>query len=244
LKRIWDIDAVLLDVKDIHCFYGDFEAANGISIAIEEGLIAGILGANGSGKSTLMKAISGLIKPARGEIWFAGRRIDGMRADKVVALGIAHVPEHRRLFSNMSVIENLLTGASCRNDKRGIAADLESMYVRYPILGRRRAQKASSLSGGEQAQLAIARALMSRPKLLLLDEPLQGLAPLVIGAVEEMILELHRDGMTILMVEHNVHMTLGMCDRIFIIDSGKVVTQQNPRELSENEYVREAYLGE
>jgi branched-chain amino acid transport system ATP-binding protein len=233
---------VLLDIVDIHCYYGSFEASRGISIGVDEGSIVGILGANGSGKSTVMKAVSGLIKPARGEIWFAGRRIDGMPAHKIVARGIAHVPETRRLFANMSVWDNLRTGASSRSDRGEIAADLDRVCRRYPILGERKKQKAWSLSGGEQAILAIARALMARPKMLLLDEPLQGLAPIMIGLMEEVITQLNREGMTILMVEHNVHMALGMCQKIVMLDAGQLINMEADG-ISEDEYVRKTYLG-
>jgi len=234
---------VLLDIKKIHCHYGALEALKGVSMEIAEGSIVGLLGANGSGKSTIMKAVSGMMKPTQGEIWFHGRKIDGMPAHKVVRTGIAHVPEGRRLFPFMTVFENLRMGAYCRKDKEGIAEDLEKLCERYPILAKRKNRVASTLSGGEQAQLAIARGLMSRPKMLLLDEPLQGLAPLVIGDIEEMILELNRDGMTVLMVEHNVHMALGMSHKIYILGVGEVVTEGHPKELSESEYVQKVYLG-
>jgi branched-chain amino acid transport system ATP-binding protein len=233
---------VLLDIKKIHCHYGALEALKGVSMEIAEGSVVGLLGANGSGKSTIMKAVSGMMKPTQGEIWFDGRRIDGMPAHKVIRTGIVHVPEGRRLFPFMTVFENLRMGAYCRKDKEGIAEDLEKLCQRYPILAKRKNRVASTLSGGEQAQLAIARGLMSRPKMLLLDEPLQGLAPLVIGDIEEMILELNRDGMTVLMVEHNVHMALGMSHKIYILGIGEVVMEGHPKELSESEYVQKVYL--
>lgn len=233
---------MLLDIKKIHCHYGALEVVKSVSIGIAENSIVGLLGANGSGKSTILKTISGLMKPTQGEIWFDGRRIDGMPAHKVVKTGIAHVPEGRRLFPYMTVFDNLLTGAHCRKDKEGIAEDLEKLCERYPILAKRKNQKALSLSGGEQAQLAIARGLMSRPKMLLLDEPLQGLAPLVIGDIEEMILELNREGMAVLMVEHNVHMALGMSHKIYILGIGEVIMEGHPKELSESEYVQKVYL--
>lgn len=233
---------MLLDIKKIHCHYGALEALKGVSMEIAEGSVVGLLGANGSGKSTIMKAVSGMMKPTQGEIWFDGRRIDGMPAHKVIRTGIVHVPEGRRLFPFMTVFENLRMGAYCRKDKEGIAEDLEKLCQRYPILAKRKNRVASTLSGGEQAQLAIARGLMSRPKMLLLDEPLQGLAPLVIGDIEEMILELNRDGMTVLMVEHNVHMALGMSHKIYILGIGEVVMEGHPKELSESEYVQKVYL--
>jgi len=235
---------VLLDIKKIHCHYGALEALKGVSIQIAKGSIVALLGANGSGKSTTLKAISGLMKPTRGEIWFEGQRIDGIATHKVVRIGISHVPEGRRLFPLMTVFENLQMGAFLRGDKEGIAEDLEKLYKRYPILAERRNQQASTLSGGQQAQLAIARGLMSRPKMLLLDEPLQGLAPLVIGDIEEMILELNREGMTVLMVEHNVHMALGMSHKVYILGIGEIMMEGHPGELSESEYVKKVYLAE
>lgn len=235
---------MLLDIKKIHCHYGAVEAVKGISMGIAEGSIVGLLGPNGSGKSTILKTVSGLMKPTQGEIWFDGRRIDGMLAHNVVRTGITHVPEGRRLFPDMTVFDNLLMGAYCRKDKEGVSEDLEKLCGRYPILAKRRNQRASAISGGEQAQLAIARGLMSRPKMLLLDEPLQGLAPLVIGDVEEMILELNRNGLTIMMVEHNVHMALGICHKIYILGIGEVIMEGDSKELSESEYVRKVYLVE
>jgi len=235
---------VLLDIKKIHCHYGALEALKGVSIKIDEGSIVALLGANGSGKSTTLKAISGLMKPTRGEIWFEGQRIDGIAAHKVVRHGINHVPEGRGIFPLMTVFENLQMGAYCREDKEEIAEDLEKLCKRYPILAERKNQQASTLSGGEQAQLAIARGLMSRPKMLLLDEPLQGLAPLVVGDIEEMILELNREGMTVLMVEHNIHMALGMSHKVYILGIGEVIMEGNPKALSESEYVQKVYLAE
>ncbi len=167
-----------------------------------------------------------------------------MPAHKVVRHGISHVPEGRGLFPSMTVFENLFMGAYCREDQEGIAEDLEKLCQRYPILGKRRNQAASTLSGGEQAQLAIARGLMSKPKMLLLDEPLQGLAPLVIGDIEEMILELNREGMTIIMVEHNIHMALGMSHKVYILGIGEVIMEGDPKALSETEYVQKVYLAE
>jgi branched-chain amino acid transport system ATP-binding protein len=211
-------------------------------MGIDEGSIVVLLGANGSGKSTILKAVSGIMSPTEGEILFEGQRIDGMPAHKVIKRGIAHIPEGRRLFPFMTVSENLIMGAYLRKDKEGISEDLEKLYVKYPVLAERRKQKASTLSGGEQALLAIARGLMSRPKMLLLDEPLQGLAPLVIGDIEEMILELNKGGMTVLMVEHNIHIALGMSHKVYILQIGEVAMEGEPNQLSESEYVKKVYL--
>ncbi len=235
---------MLLDIKKIHCHYGTLEAVKGVSMGIAAGSIVALLGANGSGKSTILKAVSGLMKPTQGEIWFKDKRIDGAAPHEIVSRSISLVPEGRGIFGDMSVFHNLRMGAYLRKDKKEIAEDLEKFYERYPILGKRKNQKASSLSGGEQTQLAIVRGLMSRPKMLLLDEPLQGLAPLVVGEIEEMILELNRDGMTILMVEHNIHMALGMSHKVYILGIGEVIMEGRPKELSESEYVQKVYLAE
>jgi branched-chain amino acid transport system ATP-binding protein len=234
---------MLLDIKKIHCCYGALEAVRGVSMEIAEGSIVGLLGANGSGKSTIMRAVSGLMKPTQGEIWFNGLRIDGMPAHKVVNAGINHVPEGRQLFPFMTVFDNLRLGAYSRTDKDGITEDQEKLCEHYPILGKKKNRQACTLSGGEQAQLAIARALMAKPKMLLLDEPLQGLSPIIIGEVEEMVLELNRNGMTIMMVEHNVHMALSMSHKIYILDSGQIMMEGDPEELSQTEYVQKVYLG-
>jgi branched-chain amino acid transport system ATP-binding protein len=234
---------MLLDIKDIHCHYGALEAVKGVTMGIAEGTIVGLLGANGSGKSTIMKTVSGLKKPTQGEIYFNGRRIDGMPTHEVVRVGVSHVPEGRQLFPYMTVWENLQLGASSRKDKAGIAQDLEKLYKRYPALGARKNNRALNLSGGEQAQLAIARALMARPKMLLLDEPLQGLSPKVIGDVEQLVLELNKEGMTVMMVEHNVHMTLNMSHKIYILNIGQILMEGKPDELSQTEYVQKVYLG-
>lgn len=234
---------MLLDIKEIHCHYGALEAVKGVSMGIAEGSIVGLLGANGSGKSTIMRTVSGLMKPTQGEIWFNGRRIDGMPAHKVVSAGITHVPEGRQLFPFMTVFNNLRLGAYSRKDKEGIREDQERLCERYPILGKKKNRQASTLSGGEQAQLAIARALMARPKMLLLDEPLQGLSPMIIGDVEEMVLELNRNGMTVMMVEHNVHMTLSMSHKVYILGNGQIMMEGQPEALSQTEYVQKVYLG-
>ena len=209
---------------------------------IPEGSIVGLLGANGSGKSTILKTISGLKRPTSGQIWFDGRRIDGLAAHTIIKLGIAHVSEGRKIFPFMSVGENLELGAYLRRDKRAIRQDVEEMAEHFPILKERWGQRAGNLSGGEQEMLAIARALMARPKLLLLDEPLQGLAPSVQEEIERIINGLNSNGLSILMVEHNVHMTLGMSHLIFILEIGQVTLAGSPKELSENEYVQKVYL--
>ena len=233
---------MLLEVTDLHCHYGLFEAVKGVSLQVEEGSVVGVLGNNGSGKSTTLRTISGLMKPSKGDIFFEGKLINNVRGDKRVSMGIAQVPEGKGLFPYLTVYENLRLGAISRRDKDGVAEDLETIFNRYPILKQRRKQQACTLSGGEQTQLSIARGVMARPKLLMLDEPLQGLAPLVIGEVEEMIMELNKGGMTILMVEHNVNMARGMCSKLYVYELGRIIAQGNPAELSESEYVKMIYL--
>jgi len=231
-----------LELKEVRIHYGPLEAVRGVSMQIDEGSIVGLLGANGSGKSTILKTISGLMKPTSGEIWFDGKRIDGRPVDSIVKHGIIHIPEGRQLFPNMSVRENLKLGAYLRKDKREIKQDMEELAEHFPILKERWNVKAQTLSGGEQEMLAIARGLMTKPKLVLVDEPLQGLAPLIQKEIERIISDLNRNGLTILMVEHNVHMTLGMSDKIYILEIGQVISEGSPKELSEDEYVQKIYL--
>ena len=235
---------MLLELKQIHCHYGAMEAVKGVSMEVSEGSIVSLLGANGSGKSTTMKTISGLMKPTQGEIWFDKQKVDGLPANKVVSTGMVHVPEGRGLFTEMTVSENIRLGAYLRKDKDGIAKDIAKFCDRYPILGKRRNERVMNLSGGEQSQLAIVRGLMAKPKMLLLDEPLQGLAPLIIGEIEEMILELNENGMTVLLIEHNVHMALGMSHKIYILENGKIISKGDPKQVSETEYVQKVYLAE
>lgn len=234
---------MLLDIKDIHCRYGSLEAVRGVSLEVTENTIVALLGANGSGKSTIMKTVAGLKKPTQGEIWFGGQRIDGMPPYKVVRTGITLVPEGRQLFPYMTVFDNLRLGASSRRDKEGIEEDLEKLCGHYPILAKKKNERALTLSGGQQAQLAIARGLMARPKMLLLDEPLQGLSPIVIGEVEEMILELNKGGLTVMMVEHNIHMALNMSHKVYVLSNGQISMEGDPEELSQTEYVQRVYLG-
>jgi branched-chain amino acid transport system ATP-binding protein len=233
---------MLLEVKNLHCHYGLFEAVCGVSFEVEAGSIVGILGNNGAGKSTTLRTISGLMKATEGDIWFDGQLLNNVRGDRRVAMGIAQVPEGKGLFPYLTVFENLRLGASARRDRDGVERDLEDVFNRYPILKQRRKQLASTLSGGEQTQLAIARGVMARPKLLMLDEPMQGLAPLIIGEVEQMILELRSSGMTIVMVEHNVNMACGMCDKLVVFELGQIIAEGKPDELSESECVKMIYL--
>ena len=233
---------MLLELQDIHAHYGQLEAVKGVSMQIPQGSIVSLLGANGSGKSTIMKSISGLKRITTGEVWFDGQRLDGMPTEERVKLGLAQVLEGKGLFPDMTVLENLKMGAYTRNDKQEIKQDMEEMLERFPILAEKAKKEAKTLSGGQQETLAIARSLMTKPKLLMLDEPLQGLSPIVIGEVEKLIHELNEKGMTILMVEHNVHMALGMADKVHILEFGKIIMEGSPEELSEAEYVQKVYL--
>jgi branched-chain amino acid transport system ATP-binding protein len=234
---------MLLDLKSIHVHYGKLEAVKGVSMLIPENNIVSLLGANGSGKSTILKAISGINKLTSGAIWFDGQRIDEMPTDRIVKLGIGQVPEGRRVFPYMSVVENLKMGAITRKDKAGIISDIEEIYKHFPVLERSANKRARDLSGGEQQMLAIARALMARPRMLLMDEPLQGLAPMVMGEIQDIIVDLNQKiGITVLMVEHNVHMALGMAHKVYILETGQVIHEGAPNELSETEYVQKVYL--
>lgn len=240
-RHTLDKDATFLSIRDLCVHYGSLEAVRGISMEVERGVIVSLLGANGSGKSTILKTISGIKRSTSGEVWFEGRRIDGLSPPKIVKLGIAQVPEGRRLFPYMTVLENLKMGAYSRKDKE-IKQTMEEMFEHFPVLKVRRNYEARTLSGGEQEMVAIARCLMARPRFLLMDEPLQGLAPLVIDEIERIIYGLNANGITILLVEHNVHMALGLADKVYILDSGKVAHEGSPEEMSHTEYVQKVYL--
>ena len=221
-----DEDVAFLSIKDLFVHYGSLEAVRGMSMEVERGTIVSLLGANGSGKSTILKTVSGIKRPTSGEVWFEGKRIDGLSPSKIVKLGIAQVPEGRRLFPYMTVLENLKMGAYSRKDKE-VKQTLEEMFEHFPVLKIRRHYAARTLSGGEQEMVAIARCLMARPRFLLMDEPLQGLAPLVIDEIEDIIYGLNADGITLLLVEHNVHMALGVANKVYILDSGKELWPEN-----------------
>lgn len=234
---------MLLELRDIHVSYGQIEAVKGVSIQIPEKSIVSSLGANGSGKSTVLKAISGIKRLTRGEICFKGQRIDHFEPKDILKLGIAHVPEGRKLFSYMTVVENLNMGAYTRKDRKKVKRDIGEIFDRFKVLKEKKNDLAGTLSGGQQEILAIARALMAKPRLLLLDEPLQGMSPVAAMETEKIVNDLNQSGVTILMVEHNVHMALGMADRIYILENGMISFEGDPNELSENEYTQEVYLG-
>jgi len=233
----------MLKVDGIDVFYGNIHALKGVSLEVNNGEIVTLIGANGAGKTTLLKTISGLLKPKKGDIVYEGASIAGKAAQTIVKQGISHVPEGRRVFANMTVEENLELGAFLRKDKQGIQEDFAKMFRLFPRLEERRKQLAGTLSGGEQQMLAIARALMARPKLLLLDEPSMGLAPLLVKTIFRIIQEINELGTTILLVEQNAHMALSIADRAYVLESGRVVLSGTAGELQASEQVKQAYLG-
>jgi branched-chain amino acid transport system ATP-binding protein len=233
----------MLKIKDIDVFYGNIHALKGVSLEINEGEIVTLIGANGAGKSTLLKTISGLLKPKKGEVSFEGGSIAGKVAQAIVKKGISHVPEGRRIFAGMTVEENLELGAYLRKDKQGIREDFEKVYQLFPRLLERKKQQAGTLSGGEQQMLAMGRALMARPRLLLLDEPSMGLAPLLVKTIFDIIREINKTGTTILLVEQNANMALSIAHRAYVIETGKIVASGTAEELNQSDQIRNAYLG-
>jgi branched-chain amino acid transport system ATP-binding protein len=233
----------MLKIEDINVFYGNIHALKGVSLAINEGEIVTLIGANGAGKSTLLKTISGLLKPKNGSILFEGQSISGKVAQSIVKQGLSHVPEGRRVFANMSVEENLELGAYLRKDKQGIKEDFEKVYNLFPRLLERRKQLSGTLSGGEQQMLAMGRALMARPKLLLLDEPSMGLAPLLVKTIFRIIEEINKSGTTILLVEQNANMALSIADRAYVIETGRTTLEGPAKVLAKDPKIKAAYLG-
>jgi branched-chain amino acid transport system ATP-binding protein len=228
-------------VRDVVTAYGKIEALKGVTLGVPQGSITCLLGPNGAGKTTLMMTIAGLLRPRRGSIEFSGAPIGGMAPHRIVSSGIALVPENRLVFASMSVLDNLHAGAYRRRE--GIAEDIERMFARFPRLKERAAQHAGTLSGGEQQMLAVARALMSRPRLLLMDEPSLGLAPLVVEEIFRIIAELHREGTSIFLVEQNAHMALKVAQHFYLMEQGRVTFSGDPGSLAEDELIRRAYLG-
>jgi len=233
----------MLELKDVHAYYGNIHALKGISIEVNEGEIVTLIGANGAGKTTTLKTISGLLKPRQGEVIFEGEHLPEFPAHEIVYKRIAMVPEGRGIFAKMSVIENLEMGAYSRSDKQGIASDLERVITLFPRLQERRKQVAGTLSGGEQQMLATARALMAHPRLLLMDEPSMGLAPVLVESVFEAIQEINNEGTTILLVEQNAHMALQIASRGYVLQTGEIVLKDTAKGLRENPEVQKAYLG-
>ena len=235
--------APLLELDDVHTYYGTIEAIKGISLTVQEGEVVTLIGANGAGKSTTLRSIQGINKPKRGRILFNGEDIVGRPPHEIVRLGISQSPEGRRLFARMTVLENLEMGAFQRTDKSGVGDDIERVFGLFPRLAERRAQKAGTLSGGEQQMCAMGRALMARPKLLLLDEPSMGLAPVLVERIFEIVTEINSQGTTILLVEQNALMALDVAKRGYVLETGVVALTDDAAALRTNERVRKAYLG-
>ncbi len=232
-----------LEVRNLFVHYGKAEALKGISIGVDQGKIVTLIGANGAGKTTTLRTISGLKIPSSGEVWFEGKQIVGMPLHEIVRLGIAQVPEGRRVFATMTVLENLQIGAYLRKDKREITKDLENIYEHFPALRTRLGQPAGSLSGGEQQMLATTRALMTSPKLLLMDEPSMGLSPILVGKVGKIIKDINSDGISIILVEQNARMALNIAHYCYVLEVGRIATQGTVEALSSDEEVKKAYLG-
>lgn len=233
----------MLEIKDLNVHFGVIHALKGISLNVNEGEIVTLIGANGAGKTTTLRTASGLKRPTTGEIILEGNDITSTSPQERVKMGISQVPEGRRIFSTMSVLENLELGAFLRRDKQGIAEDIKMVYERFPILSDRRKQLAGTLSGGEQQMLAMGRALMSRPRILFLDEPSMGLAPLFVEEIFRIIKDINANGTTVLLVEQNANMALKIADRAYVMETGSIVLSGSGKELSQSEEIRKAYLG-
>ncbi len=233
----------MLRVEDINVYYGAIHAIKGISLDVPDGEIVALIGSNGAGKSTTLRTISGLMKPKTGRILYDGEDITGVPAHKIVGMGLCQVPEGRHVFANMTVMENMELGAYLRSDKDGIAKDMQAAFEKFPRLLERKDQIAGTLSGGEQQMLAMARALMSRPKLLLLDEPSMGLAPLLVKEIFNIIKEINASGTTVLLVEQNANMALSIADKAYVLETGRITLSGTAQELACSEEVRKAYLG-
>ena len=234
---------MLLEVKDIHVHYGQVAALKGISLEVGEADFVTLIGSNGAGKSTTLRAISGLDNPSSGVIIFDGQRIEKLSADKILKMGMAHVPEGRRVFKDLTVTENLLLGAFTRDDQQEIEKDLEKTFERFPRLRERKDQSARTMSGGEQQMVAIGRALMSRPKLLLLDEPSLGLAPVIVQEIARILVEINKQGVSIVLVEQNAELALELARHGYVLETGTIALDGEASGLMDNEHVRKAYLG-
>jgi branched-chain amino acid transport system ATP-binding protein len=234
----------MLDVVDVHTSYGNIRALRGISLSVQPGEIVTLIGANGAGKTTTLRTILGTVRPRRGTVSFNGHRLEVLGTDRIVRLGIAQSPEGRRIFPRMTVLENLELGAFTRRDSHAVASDLERVFTLFPRLRERVAQKGGTLSGGEQQMLAIGRALMARPSLLLLDEPSMGLSPILVEAIFRIIEDINRQGTTILLVEQNARMALRVAHRGYVIQTGRIVLHDAAAELLRSDLVRKTYLGE
>ncbi len=233
----------MLEVKDLKVYYGLIQAIKGISFEVNQGEVIALIGANGAGKTTILHTITGLIQPKEGSVFFEGTDITKLPGHKIVSMGMAHVPEGRRVFANLSVYQNLKMGAYIQKDKKVIDETLEMIYQHFPRLEERKNQLAGTLSGGEQQMLAMGRALMSSPKMILMDEPSMGLSPLLVKEVFSIIEYCHESGITILLVEQNAKMALGIADRAYVLETGNITMSGDAKEMLENEEVKKAYLG-
>lgn len=233
----------MLKVNNLEVSYGSVQALKGISLEVKKGEVVTLIGSNGAGKSTLLKTISGLVSPQAGTIFFEGKEVTNLSPDKIVSLGIAHVPEGRKIFTNMTVFENLRIGAYQRKDKENISKDMDEIFGLFPILEERKEQMAGTLSGGEQQMLALSRALLSKPKLIILDEPSLGLAPVMVDTVFDVIDEIRKTGITILLVEQNANLALESSERAYVLETGKIKIVGQSKDLLEDEKIIEAYLG-
>ena len=234
----------MLEIKDIEVFYGVIQAIKGISFEVNEGEVIALIGANGAGKTTTLQTITGLLQPKKGSIIFEGKDIAKVPAHKIVSLGMAHVPEGRRVFAELTVYENLKMGAYTRKDKAEIQETLQMVYQRFPRLEERKNQLAGTLSGGEQQMLAMGRALMSHPKIILMDEPSMGLSPIFVNEIFNIIQEVSKSGTTVLLVEQNAKKALSIADRAYVLETGKIVLEGEAKELLNNDSIKKAYLGE
>lgn len=234
---------MLLEIKDLWVRYDLVEALRGISLSLDQSEIVTMLGANGAGKSTTLKTVSGLKAPASGEVWFRGERIDGLPPHEIVRRGIAQVPERRRIFPEMTVMDNLLMGTHLRRDSAGIKRDLEDLFSHFPILQQRKNQQGGSLSGGEQQMLAIARALMSSPKIILMDEPTLGLSPLMVREIRQITQAINKNGVSIILVEQNARMALSTAHRGYVLMTGRIMLAGDSQQLLNNDQVKKYYLG-
>ena len=234
----------MLEVKDLQVYYGVIQALKGISFHVNQGEVIALIGANGAGKTTTLQTLTGILSPKSGSIVFEGKDLTRTPAHKIVEMGMAHVPEGRRVFADMSVYENLLLGAYTRKDKAEIAESLAGVYKRFPRLEERKGQRAGTLSGGEQQMLAMGRALMSQPKIILMDEPSMGLSPLLVKEIFSIIREVNKKGITILLVEQNAKMALSVSNRAYVMETGKITIEGNAKDLLRDDRVKKAYLGQ
>lgn len=234
----------MLEIKDIEVFYGVIQAIKGISFEVNEGEVIALIGANGAGKTTILHTITGLLSPKKGSVVFEGKDITKVPAHKIVSLGMAHVPEGRRVFAELSVYQNLKMGAYTRKDKAEIAQTLEMVYKRFPRLEERKNQLAGTLSGGEQQMLAMGRALMSHPRIIVMDEPSMGLSPILVNEIFDIIQEVSAGGTTVLLVEQNAKKALSIADRAYVLETGKIVLDGDAKELMNDDSIKKAYLGE